>query len=190
MGEQTVHHKVNRNRKHVSVIACVSAVGESMIPYIVISRDSLHVREQLKEKGVRFATDLIFKARRKPYINAECFLEYIRRVCLPNLNELRTLEEFGDEDAVLLMDNCPSHVGEEILSLLRDARVRIITWAPHTSQLTPHTTDIFQQLDICLFGVLKRKEQYALPFGNDQTTIDFLLNIYRTFKQTMTEPNI
>jgi hypothetical protein len=82
-----------------------------------------------------------------------------------------------------LTDNCPSHVGEEILSLLRDARVRITTWAAHT-------THIFQQLDICLFGVLKRKEQFALPFGNDQTTIDFLLNIYRTFKQTMIEPNI
>jgi hypothetical protein len=93
-------------------------------------------------------------ARQKPYINAECFLDDIRKIFLPNLNELRTLEEFAEEDAVLLMDNCPSHVGEEILSLLRDARVRIITWVSHT-------THIFQQLDICLFGVLKRKEQYA-----------------------------
>jgi hypothetical protein len=101
--------------------------------------------------GVRFGTDLILEAPRKPYINAECFLEYIRTVFLPNLNELRTLEEFADEDAVLLMDNCPSEVGEEILSLLRDAPVLIITW-------TPHTTHIFQQLDICLFGVLKQKE--------------------------------
>jgi hypothetical protein len=81
------------------------------------------------------------------------------------------------------MDNCPSYVGEEILRLLRDTRVRIIAWASRT-------THIFPQLDICLFGVLKRKEQSALPFGNDQTTIDFLLNIYRTFKQTMIEPNI
>jgi hypothetical protein len=52
---------------------------------------------------------------------------------------------------------------------------------------TPH---LFQQLDICLFRVLKRKEQNALPFGNDQTTLDFLLNSYRTFKQTIIEPNI
>jgi hypothetical protein len=45
------------------------------------------------------------KARAKPYINAEIFLEYIRTVFLPNLNELRSLEEFGNEDAVVLMDN-------------------------------------------------------------------------------------
>jgi hypothetical protein len=171
MGEQTVHHKVNRNLKHVSVIARISAAGESLIPYIVTSQDSLHVREQLKKKGVRFGRDLNLKARRKPYISAQCFLE------------LRILEEFADEDAVLLMSNCPSHVGEEILSLLRDARVRIITWASHT-------THIFQQLDICLFGVFKRKEQYVFPFGNHETTIDFLLNIYRAFKQTMITLNI
>jgi hypothetical protein len=66
MGEQTVHHKVNRDLKHVSVIACVSAAGDRLIPYIVISQDSLHVREQSTKKGVHFGTDLILKARRKP----------------------------------------------------------------------------------------------------------------------------
>jgi hypothetical protein len=183
MGEYMVHHRVNRNLKHVSVIAGVSAVGESLITYIITSQYSLRVREQFKNKGVRFGTNLILKGRRKPYINAECFLEYIRTVFPPNLNELRTLEEFADEEAVFLMDNCPSHIGEEIIRFLRDARVRIMTWAPYT-------TDIFQQLDIGLFGALKQKEQYALLFGNDQETIDFLLNIYRMFKQIMIEPNI
>jgi hypothetical protein len=110
-------------------------------------------------------------------------MEYIRTVFLPNLNELRTLEEFAEEDAVLFMDNGRSHVGEDILNLLRDSRVRIITWAPQT-------THLFQQLDICLFGILKRKEQYPLPFDNDETTSDFLQNIYQTFRQTMIEPNI
>jgi hypothetical protein len=100
IGEQTVHHKVNRNLKHISVIECVSAAGESLIAYIVTAQDSLHVRKQLKKKGVRFGTDLILKARRKPYINAECFPEYIRTVFLPNLNELRTLAQFTDEDAM------------------------------------------------------------------------------------------
>jgi 2-methylisocitrate lyase-like PEP mutase family enzyme len=79
---------------------------------------------------------MILKARKKPYINTECFLDYIREIFLPNLNELRTFEKFAEEDAALLMENCPSHVGEEILSLLRDARVRIITWAPHTTHHT------------------------------------------------------
>jgi hypothetical protein len=67
---------------------------------------------------VRFGTDLILKQRAKAHVHGEIFLEYIRMVFLPNLNELRSLEEFADEDAVSLMDNCSSHVGEEVLSLL------------------------------------------------------------------------
>jgi hypothetical protein len=51
-------------------------------------------------------------------------------------------------------------------------------------------THIFQELDRCLFGVLKRRGQYTLPFDDDRTTTDFLLKIFRTFKETMLEPNI
>jgi hypothetical protein len=43
MSKQTIHHKINWNVKHVSVIACVSAAGESLIPYIVTSQDPSHV---------------------------------------------------------------------------------------------------------------------------------------------------
>lgn len=181
--DQAIHHKINRALKHVSVIACVSAAGESLMPYIVTSQDSPKLRQQLKTHGVRFGTDFVLKSRAKPYINAEIFSEYIRTVFVPNLNELRSLEQFAREEAVLLMDNCPSHVAEVLLDLLREARVRVITWPPHTTQ-------IFQELDVSLFGVLKRRGQYKLPFDDDQGTANFLLRIYRTFKQTMIEANI
>jgi hypothetical protein len=59
MSEQVNHHKINRNVKHVSVIACISVARESLIPYIVTSRDSSRVREQLGTHGVWFGTDLI-----------------------------------------------------------------------------------------------------------------------------------
>jgi hypothetical protein len=47
----------------------------------------------------------------------------------------------------------------EVLGLLRDARVQLITWAPHTTQ-------IFQQLDVSLFGVPKRRT------GQDKLAFD------------------
>jgi hypothetical protein len=49
---------------------------------------------------------------------------------------------------------------------------------------------IFQELDLCLFGVLKRQGQYVLPFDDNRTTTNFLLKIYRTLRQTMVEANI
>jgi hypothetical protein len=63
MRSQTIHHKIHRNLKHVSVIACVSASGQSVIPYIVISQDALSVRENLKKRGVRFWTAFILQDR-------------------------------------------------------------------------------------------------------------------------------
>jgi hypothetical protein len=95
--------------------------------YIVICQDSLPVREGLKKRGMRLGTDLISKHRAKPSINAEISGDFIRNVFIPNLNELRSLEEFSDKQAVLVMDNCPSHVGELILSVPRHARVRVIS---------------------------------------------------------------
>jgi hypothetical protein len=103
-------------------------------------------------------------------------------VFLPNLAELRTLDQFADEPAVLLMDNCSSHIINDVLDLLTEARVRVITFA--------HTTQIFQVLDTTLFGVLKRRQRYELPFGGEKASVKFLMKVYHDFKQTMVEPNI
>jgi hypothetical protein len=89
---QRIHHTMNRELKHVSLIACVSAAGESLTPYIVTSQDSRTVRERLKKHRVRFGTDFILRHRAKSYINAGMSAEYIRMVFIPNLNELRHLE--------------------------------------------------------------------------------------------------
>jgi hypothetical protein len=37
---QTIYHGVSRNVKHISVIACLSAAGQSLLHYIVTSQNS------------------------------------------------------------------------------------------------------------------------------------------------------
>jgi hypothetical protein len=111
-----IYHEISRRVKHISMIACVSAAGESLTPYIITSQASSPVREQLKEHGVRFGTDFVLRSNPKPYIKAESFLDYIRTVFLPNLAELRTLHGFAEETGVLLIDNCPSHVMSLMIS--------------------------------------------------------------------------
>jgi hypothetical protein len=49
------------------------------------------------------------------------------------------------------MDDCPSYAQEKVMNLFLDARVGAITWAPHA-------TDILQEIDVSLFGRLKRRE--------------------------------
>jgi hypothetical protein len=86
--DQTIHQKINRALKHVSVIAYVSTAGENFTPYIVTSQDSAKLREQLNKCGIHFGIDLILKRRAKPYINTESFGEDIHTVFMPNLNDL------------------------------------------------------------------------------------------------------
>jgi hypothetical protein len=61
--------------------------------------------------------------------------------------------------------------------------VRVITFAPHTTQ-------VFQVLDLTLFGVLKRCPRYELPFDENIATVKVITKIYHDFVQTMARPNV
>jgi hypothetical protein len=122
MRGETIHHEISRIVKHISVIACLSAAGESLTPYIITSQAPTSVREPLKKEGVRLGTDFVLRSNPKPYINTEIFLGYIRTVFLPNLAELRRLDGFAEETGVLLMDNCPSHVMSLMISSVLSPR--------------------------------------------------------------------
>jgi hypothetical protein len=137
MHRQMIHHGISRTIKHISVTACVSAAGESLALYMTTSQDSVSVREELKKHGVRPGAHFVLESNNNPYINAEICLDYTRTVFVPNIAELRTLDEFADEIGVLLMDNCPGHVTDDVIHLLTEARVRVITFTPaHNSDLS------------------------------------------------------
>jgi hypothetical protein len=80
-----------------------------------------------------------------------------------------------------LSESCD--VTDDIIGLLTEARMRVITFAPHTTQIS-------QILDVALFGVLKRRLGYELPFEDDKETVNYIMKVYRDFRQTMVEPNI
>jgi hypothetical protein len=161
----------------------VSAARESITPYVVRSAGSGVVCEQLRKHGVRFGVDLVMNVHPKPYVNAEICFNYIKTMFLPNLAERGNLEAFAEENAVLLMDNCPSHVTREMIGILTETRVRVIAFAPHATQM-------FRLLDLTLFGVLEHHAKYDLPFDDDAATVKFIIKVYRDIKKSMVEPNI
>jgi hypothetical protein len=91
-------------------------------------------------------------------------------------------EEFETCEAVLLMDNYSPHIWDDIVAVRTQARVRIITFAPHTTQ-------IFRMLDVILFGALQKHANGLKMFDEEQPADAFLLKIYHDFKQTMIEVN-
>jgi phosphoribosylformylglycinamidine (FGAM) synthase-like amidotransferase family enzyme len=53
-------------------------------------------------------------------------------------------------ETVLLIGNCSPHGSDHVVTVLTNARVRVITFAPHA-------THVFQMLDLVLFGALKKR---------------------------------
>jgi hypothetical protein len=49
---------------------------------------------------------------------------------------------------------------------------------------------IFQILDVTLFGVLKRRLGCKLPFEDEKETVEFIMKAYHDFEQTMVDLNI
>jgi hypothetical protein len=81
------------------------------------------------------------------------------------------------------MANCSPHISDDVMAVLINARVRVITFAPHT-------THVFQMLDVVLFDALK-KHAIGLEMLNEESgTTAFILKLYHDFKQTMVEVNI
>jgi hypothetical protein len=54
----------------------------------------------------------------------------------------------------------------------------------------PYTTQIFQVLDLTLFGVLKTRGQYQLPLEDDTGSVRFIRKVSHDFGITVVEPNI
>jgi hypothetical protein len=154
-----------------------------------MSQDSAAVRRDVEADGMKIERqlNLILKHCDKPYVNAELFEDYLRSVLLPHLMITRIVKDLREEDAVLLMDDCSPHITPAVIELLSTARMRVVvvTFAPHTTQL-------FQVLDLTLFGVLKRRGQEQLPLEDDAGRARFIRKVYHDFRMTMMmiEPNI
>jgi hypothetical protein len=177
MTDQTIHHSVRRNLKHMSMICCVSAAGEPLTPFVVSSHLNDDVIETLKIEGFRMGMDMVLEHRQKTYVTATLFQQYVTSVLIPFIERLRTNLEFTGKSATLLMDNCSIHTRPEVLATFRDHNVKVITFRPHTTQ-------IFQALDLYLIGVFERKMQYKLPFTNNNLTVNCIRNTFHALKQT------
>jgi hypothetical protein len=69
------------------------------------------------------------------------------------------------------MDKCFLHVQAETLQTLSDHDVKVITFPPHT-------THIFQCLDLSLFGNFKKKKNYNLALESVEHTAGFIKRIF------------
>jgi hypothetical protein len=123
---------------------------------------------------------LILKQRAKPYVSADRFENHVRTVFLAHLAITHIMQNVLNEEAVRLMDNCSPQLTPVVIDLLSEGLARIVTFAPHTTQ-------IFQALDLTSFGVLKRRGQYQFPFADDAGRAGVIKKLCRDFQSTVTD---
>jgi hypothetical protein len=103
MSSQTIHHGANRTLNHITVIACIAASGEHVIPYIITSQESDDLQRALRSKGVEFERHLILNKSQKSSFNSNSFAEYIKFTFIHHVARIGAERYIQQEHAMFLM---------------------------------------------------------------------------------------
>lgn len=166
--QKQLHYPINRNLSHITLLVMINADGDAEIPLMISKEKNA---EKIFEKGVRKDIDLKLKIQNSAYVTTESFKEYILEYFVPKFIQEKISDEKENLPAIIFLDNCKAHLDENLLKILAENKILVITYPPHTSH-------VFQVLDKLLFGVLKKHKKY-IPKNDDwQPLVD---HIYRTF---------
>jgi hypothetical protein len=180
MEDTTFHYPVDRGIRHQTLLCCVSASGDAYCPLLVCSRAEA---SSVFEMGVREDIDLKIKIQPSPYINKELFLEYLRDAFIPTVESNRQLPGCQGKPAILFCDNCSSHCSEDILKELSAHGILLLTYPPHSSH-------VFQVLDVLLFGNLKSAKKYLPRDTSASPIVDHVLRVFRAYEQVTTSTTV
>jgi hypothetical protein len=116
-------------------------------------------------------------------MTAALFQQYVTAVLIQFINRVCTNEQLAGKPAILLMNNCSICARPGVLKMPREHDVKVITFSPHMTQL-------FQALDLSIFGILKRNLQYKLLLGIDDRVVAFIQKAFHSLKQTFVPDNV
>jgi hypothetical protein len=138
----TLHYPVNRNIRHHTLMCCVNAAGDAYCPMLIAPNAEA---TQIFDTGARDHIDLVLEIRRPAYATGELFARHIEEIFFPAVEANRQLPGCQDKLCLFFCDNCSIHCTESIPRTFAEKSVAVITCLPHTSH-------IFQALDVLLFG--------------------------------------
>jgi hypothetical protein len=81
------------------------------------------------------------------------------------------------------MDNSFLHRRPEIPTIVREHKVKVFAFPPHM-------TEIFQTLELSLFGMLKRKLPDKLPFSNDDLMMALIQRFFHFRSEAFVPDNV
>jgi hypothetical protein len=112
------------------------------------------------------------------------FFDYIETIFIPYICSLRASKHsFKKENAVLLMDSCPAHTSNRILQILGENSIMVITFPAHR-------TNLFQSLDLVLFGIVKKKKQTEDCEPDQIAILQQISRLLNAYESAATSTNI
>ena len=131
-------------RRWITIIACVSATGQSLPPLIIFS--GANVQQQwFPDTEDQPYEDWYFTISSNGWTNTDIGLKWLKEVFIPNTKPANPMEW-----RLLLLDGHNSHTTEEFMWTCLINRIYIVF-------LPSHSSHVWQPLDVAVFSVLKRR---------------------------------
>lgn len=169
-----LQYPVDRKNKHVTLVVTISADGDAYFPLAITSNPNL---TKIFDLNIRENVDLLLQISTSSYINKDIFKNHIINNFIPQVEEDRKYTQIEDCPSILFMDNCSSHLDEELLQILAQHLIMVIAYPSHTS-------NIFQVLDLLLFDVLKIHKKQIRKSDKLSPEIDHLYRIFRAYEMS------
>lgn len=128
------------DREWCTAIECVSVDGRVLRPVLIFKGKTVQQQWFIPEE----VPDWIFTAAKSGYTTNEIGLAWLKQVFIPES------QPEGDEWRLLILDGHKSHITDEFMTTAYENKI----WIHY---LIPHSSHIFQPLDITVFGPLKRR---------------------------------
>jgi hypothetical protein len=170
------HYPIQRKFGHATMVVCIAASGDTITPMIIAPPAKI---ENIWKLGYRNGEDVKIVNHQPCYVNKELFQMYIADIVIPYVENVRSIPEYQSELAYILMDNLSAHCTPEIIGLFSEHQIIVLTFPPHTSNL-------FQPLDLCFFSVLKNYKKTLRPEISRDSAEGQILLLLEAYEKTAT----
>jgi hypothetical protein len=148
----TIHYPVSRKIRQQTLVCCVTAARDAYCPLVLSAQPAAL---DLSQHPVRDGNDLEIEIVSSPCITSVTFKRYLDTILIPAVEADREIPGCAEKPTILFCDNCSGHMSDSILRKLACHAILVIAYPPHTSH-------IFQVLDVLLFGIAKRSKKYQM----------------------------
>jgi hypothetical protein len=108
-------------------------------------------------------------------MNEQTFYDYLETQFVPYVQNLRAKLVQPNQRGILFMDNLYSPCSGRCLQIIADNNILVISFPPHTSH-------VFQMLDLVIFGAMKKHKASIEKNRDLNPSADLIFRVFRALE--------